>query len=50
VIGGEAGSDRSLFDPHTGERITFLAIAEETGGVGDHRPDRRLAHVPERRA
>jgi len=32
VIPDDSGRGRSYFNPHTGERITMLAIAEETGG------------------
>jgi mannose-6-phosphate isomerase-like protein (cupin superfamily) len=32
VIPNDSGRGRSFFNPHTGERITMLAIAEETGG------------------
>jgi mannose-6-phosphate isomerase-like protein (cupin superfamily) len=32
VIDGDKGSGRSFFNPHTGERITMLATADETGG------------------
>jgi mannose-6-phosphate isomerase-like protein (cupin superfamily) len=33
VIPDDSGRGRSYFNPHTGERITMLAIAEETGGA-----------------
>jgi mannose-6-phosphate isomerase-like protein (cupin superfamily) len=32
VIPDDSGRGRSYFNPHTGERITMLAIADETGG------------------
>ena len=32
VISDDNDRGRRFFNPHTGERITFLAIAEETGG------------------
>jgi mannose-6-phosphate isomerase-like protein (cupin superfamily) len=32
VFSDDTGRGRSFFNPHTGERITLLAIAEETGG------------------
>ena len=32
MIPDDSGRGRSYFNPHTGERITMLAIAEETGG------------------
>jgi mannose-6-phosphate isomerase-like protein (cupin superfamily) len=31
-MSGDKDGERTFFNPHTGERITLLAIAEETGG------------------